>query len=500
MTDLTVPKKKLTDEVATIARDPFIPHFSGRLLPQDDTLATRGQGKGLKIYDEIERDCHAYAVLHKRKAAVIARPWEVKPADESRRARQAADLVRAQLGRLNFDKLTYDLLDAILKGFAVAEILWEVDGAQLVARRAKVRAQRRFVFNEAGELRLLVQQNLFDGEGLPDRKFVVYAFGSKEESPYGLGLGTRLFWPSYFKRKGITFWLTFADKYGAPTALGKYPAGTEAAERERLLAALQALATDAGVAIPDTMAVEFIEAQRAGSIDTYDKLCRYMDDQMSLAVLGEILSTTPKGTGLGSGVADEQGAVRRELARFDADLLSSCLYDSLVTWIVELNMPGAPVPTVYRVMEDPEDLTQRVERDRKIYEMGFEPELEYIVDTYGGRWVKRAKALPPPFPPPGQDPGQEPPAPAFADDLVPADQAAIDELLDQLPASALQAQARAMLRPVIDMLETADGYQDALGRLAELYPSLDGSKLETMLGRAMFVAQTFGRAAADPAV
>lgn len=493
MTAETKPKT-LTAEIATIARDPFIPHFAGRLLPQDDTLASRAGGKGLKLYDEIERDCHAYSVLHKRKAAVIARPWEVKPADESRRAKQAADLVRRQLARLNFDKLTYDLLDAILKGFAVAEILWEVDGAELVARRAKVRAQRRFSFTGEGELRLLTQQNMLLGEELPARKFVVYAFGSKEESPYGLGLGTRLFWPCYFKRKGITFWLTFADKFGAPTAVGKYPAGTEVAERDRLLAALQALATDAGVAIPDTMVIEFIEAQRAGSIDTYEKLCRYMDDQMSLAVLGEILSTTPKATGLGSSVADQQGDVRRELARFDADLLSACLYDSLITWIVELNLPGAPMPSVYRVMDEPEDLDRRAERDAKIHDMGFDPELAYIVDTYGGRWVKREKVAPPPLAPTG-----EVTQPAFAEGDRPADQAAIDELIDQLPPAALQAQARAMLKPIIDMLDDAQGYHDALGRLAELFPSVSGEALETMLGRAMFVAQTFGRAAADPA-
>ena len=31
-----------------------------------------------KIYDEIERDCHAYGLLQKRKLAVVARPWQVE--------------------------------------------------------------------------------------------------------------------------------------------------------------------------------------------------------------------------------------------------------------------------------------------------------------------------------------------------------------------------------------------------------------------------------------
>jgi phage gp29-like protein len=53
--------------------------------------------------------------------------------------------------------------------------------------------------------------------------------------------------------------------------------------------------------MPDSVQVELLEAQRSGSIDTYDKLVRYMDEQMSLAVLGEQLTTTPKATGIGTG-------------------------------------------------------------------------------------------------------------------------------------------------------------------------------------------------------
>ena len=47
-----------------------------------------------------------------------------------------------------------------------------------------------------------------------------------------------------FKRKGITFWLTFADKYGYPTAVGKYPPGAQPKEKDDLLEALGAIAQD----------------------------------------------------------------------------------------------------------------------------------------------------------------------------------------------------------------------------------------------------------------
>ena len=49
-----------------------------------------------------------------------------------------------------------------------------------------------------------------------------------------------------FKRQDITFWLKFVDKFGSPTSVGKYPNGASDKERGTLLAALNAIANDAG--------------------------------------------------------------------------------------------------------------------------------------------------------------------------------------------------------------------------------------------------------------
>lgn len=480
--------KILTTEIATAARNPFLPQYSRLLLPDDDTLATRGGGKGLRLYDEIERDCHAYAVLTKRKMAVIGRPWEVRPGKKTAAGNAAAALVKAQLEQLNFDRLSFDLLDAILKGFAVVEVLWEVAGAGIVAHRGVARDQRRFVFDLDSQPRLLTTENLLEGEELPPRKFVVHAWGSKDANPYGLGLGTRLFWPAWFKRQGITFWLTFADKFGAPTALGKYPPGTPEDDRQKLLRALESLANDAGVIMPDTVQVELIEAQRSGSVDTYDKLVRYMDEQMTLAVLGEQLTTTPKATGLGSGLADAHNDVRLELARADADLLSQTLNASLVRWIVELNLPSAPLPTVWRIVDVPEDLNARAARDKFIFDMGFRPTLTYVTDTYGGEWEAKPEPTPPVAPPLGKLPPAAGAAFAQADPAFP-DQAAIDAI----GAPDWAALTAPMFQPIFVALEQGIAPEELVAHMAEWYPRMDDAQLTELLARALFVAEVWGR-------
>jgi len=394
-------------EIASIERDPNRVFFGGIQFNEDDTLKSRGGAKGLKIYQELKRDAHAGAVLAKRKLAVTGRAWVVEPHSEAPADVAAADLVRDYFSGMQFNALCKRLLEATLQGYAVAEIMWAVVDGKLLPERIKARNARRFTFDLKDELRLLTREAPMLGEALPPRKFIVHRRGADtEDSPYGEGVGSMLFWPVFFKRNGITFWLTFADKFGAPTALGKYPAGAQKAEQKKLLEALKAISRDAGVVIPEGMAIELLEASRSGSVDTYEKLVRYMDELISKAVLGETMSTTASAAGMGSGQAQVQDGVREEVARDDADELSETLECSVVRWITEFNVPGAKPPKVRRVFDEPEDTAKLADRDSKLVSMGWEPSEQYIQKTYGEGWTKKAPAPMPPmfgggFPPGG---------------------------------------------------------------------------------------------------
>jgi len=404
-----VAKVPELQEIATIDRDYTKAFFGATLQNDDDTLITRGSGKGLKIYDELERDAHAYAMLQKRKLAVVARDLIIEPASEDAQDKLAADLVSECLAAIQFDRICVDLLDATNKGFAVGEIMWEVKPSQALGQDAVLprdviaRNQRRFTFGKTrdektGEhpLRLLTKEQMIEGIELPDRKFLVHRFGAKDGSPFGLGLGNRLFWPVFFKRQTIGFWLTFADKFGAPTAIGKYPRGANKGEQEKLLSALRAIANDVGIIVPDGTVVELLEAARSGSIDTYERMARYMDEQVSVCVTGETMTSSAQGAGLGSGQANVQNEVRTEVAKADADLLTDTL-STLIAWIVDYNLQGARPPKVLRNFDEEEDLDKRADRDTKIGQLGFEPDDDYILKTYGPGWKRKAPVSPPPF-------------------------------------------------------------------------------------------------------
>ena len=507
--------KPFKGEIATVANDITYLAYQGILRSQDDTLQTRGSGKSYKIYDEIERDCHAYGLLQKRKLAVVARPWQVDPASDDPLDIKAADMVRAQLSAIgvpsiddpgeqvvvasNFDLVCYNLLDAILKGFAVGEIMWDTDGREIVVREVRPRDQRRFNFDTDFKLRLKTWSQLIPGEPVPARKFIVHTFGAKDGSPFGMGLGTRLFWPVFFKRQDITFWLTFLDKFGSPTAVGKYPNGTPTDDQDKLLAALGAIAQDAGVTIPDGMVIELLEAQRSGTV-SYEQFARYMDEEMTFAVLGEAPTSKGSGGALASAaVAREE--VRLELVQADADLLSATLNATLSPWLTAYNVPGARPPKIWRQVKKAEDLKARSERDKNVAEIGYRPTLEQVQEAYGGKW----EAIPPLGSRIAGGPGSrgagrkagDVPSDFAEGDLSFADQDALDSAINALPPDQLQAAMEKALTPVVRYIQKGGDPQEAMARIVDIYPEMDTAFLEDMLARAIFVAEIWGRISAQ---
>lgn len=473
----------LKNEIASAARDYLMPLFTGVLLNQDDTLLAKGGGKGLAIYDDIERDAFAYSVINKRKSAVVSYPWEVEPPTNALRDRKAAELVKAQLTAINFDKLTHDLLDATLKGFSVSEVMWANDGNHIYVDKIISRNQRRFVFDDKAQLRLLTRHNMHTGEALPDRKFIVHSVGAKDGSPYGLGLGAKLFWPTYFKRQNLTFWLTFADKFGSPTVVGKYPSGTPQTDQDDLLDALRAVAQESAITVPEGMMLEMLEAQRSGAGDFYERMCRYMDEQISIAVLSETMTTQAKAAGLGSSQSDVHNDVRMELARADADLLTGTLQQTLVKWIVELNMPGANIPRVWRKIEKQQDLNLRAERDIKIQGLGFKPTLDYITNVYGEGWeIANIASL--------DNPVDDNVSPAqFADqvDLPSPTQSIEDDLSD-----ALRYEEEAVINSLGKLVNNATSFAELQDALLKHLKGFNPEKMVHVMSAAFALAELKG--------
>lgn len=477
--------------------------YGGMLQPDDDTLATRGGGQGLKIYRRLERDAKVGSCLGKRYDAVTARPLKVTPASDSPRDVAAAERVERYLAALPFKTVCRDLLDAILMGFSVGEIMWAVEADGIRPAAIVPRAQTRFKFDVDYKLRLLTTTDTLRGIEMPDRKFIVHRHGGKDNNPYGLGLGSSLFWPVLFKRQGVSFWLTFLDKFGSPTPLGKYPSNATKKEKDTLLSAAKSLRQESATIIPDGMALELLETGSSANTG-YSDLVRYMDEEIVVTVLGEVVSTTAAGSGgLGSGEGASADDVREERARADSEALCDTLQQTLVRWIVDANEPGAGYPTLAHNFEDEEDSGEKADRDKTLVDAGFEPTPAYVTEAWPGWTFKgKAPAVPMPAQLPGQPPAQQPPTTTElpvefgAPDPV---RTALDDLIDASMGD-WQPAMESLLGPVEALLAAAEKDGLTLAQVRDRLPALVGQgtgPLEQSLTRAQFAARAAGVAGID---
>jgi phage gp29-like protein len=341
----------------------------------------------------------------------------------------------------------------------------------------------RFGFDGFGNLRLKTFSNP-EGELLPDRKFWSFCTGADhDDEPYGLGLAHWLYWPVFFKRAGIQYWMIFLERFGQPTTVGKHPTNATAEEKRKLLDALEAIATDTGITVPQGMEISFLEAARSGVAD-YVKLCEYMDAAIAKITLGQTAST--QGTPGRLGNDDLQGDVRADLIRADADLVCESFNETVATWLTEYNFPGAKPPRVYRVTDPDEDLAARADRDTKIYQMGFKPTLEYIQEQYGEGWEERKVT------PPEDDQNQLPPKLPGKAEFADPDTARATTLTDQTD-DKLQSITDVWINRIRDLVMNAESLEAIRDGLAELLPDMSIAEYSAVMADVLRLAELNGR-------
>ncbi len=252
---------------------------------------------------------------------------------------------------------------------------------------------------------------------------------------------------------------------------------------------LDNMVKDAIGVVPDDSSVDVLTIKQSGSISVYDRLTAYCDAQISKAILGHSAGadSTPGKLG-GDDLALE---AREDLIDNDSNLVASVL-NQVIDWTVEINWgPNVDRPKFILYEEDDVDQDQAA-RDKVLADTGqIRFTEQYWQKTYGfetGDFVvvhEKTK-------------GESPSVELSEHRSTRNDQDDVDQLLDSLSPAELQAQIEPVLKPVIELIESAAGYEEVMEKLVDLYPKLDDSKLQNRLGWAMSLARIRGRMSTQP--
>ena len=404
-----LPKQPIADELVTLEVLATVgvnavafagadnPSAAWRLMISDSSAA-------FPLYRDLEeKDGQVSSALETRKDGVLRRERKVVAASSSAEDERRADFAREVLAAIpHFENILYELLDAVGYGFTVAEILWEQDGSDIFIRDIKARPQELFGFGPAGKPQIGplqfagglarrpvpsgVEGSLGEGGSLPFHKFLVNSFRPRHGNRRGRPLLRRVFWPSWFKRQDLKFWLKFIEK-GSGSVVVRYPQGATDQDKQRALEAAEAINTETAVAIPENFQIvsELLQAARAGDASVFlslaDQLC---NNEIARVILGQTLTQRAGEDGRGSRALGEiHQEVRFEKIATDARDLMSVINDQLLRWLFLFNFGPDVRPPKWTIQLDaPEDLRQRIEIDERLARLGAPLPLSYLQRTY----------------------------------------------------------------------------------------------------------------------
>lgn len=457
--------------------------------------------------DMLDRDAHIQCEVGKRKGALITLNWSIEaPANASAAEKKAAawveDILRTAVDDLEDVILT--MMDAPGHGFAPIEIEWELHGSE---RLPKFHPRPQDWFRLSQDRRQLrLADGSADGAPLIPMGWIMHTHG-KAKTGYQsrMALYRVLVWPFIYKSYSIGDLAEFLETYGLPIILGKYYQGAMPEEKASLMRAVTALGHDARAIMPKEMEIEINKVTGSGDSSAHLAMVDWAERSQSKAILGQVLSAEAKATGMGSGVADLQGEVRRDIRNSDARQVAGTLTRDLIYPLITLNIPGI-------------DGLRRC--PRFVFDLGEPADLKLFADALpvlaqgGARipvdWVHERLCIPqadddeavfgaPKLP---TEPSKT--APALPLPVEPAPQAAlsaqvlpVQDTADKMtPALATSAdkQVGDWVNEIAAMLDQVESMEQFRELLLSRYSALPGDQLVTVMTAALAAIDLRGRA------
>jgi len=474
-----VKKKILEQEFASAKKEwGYFNKYKKTIDNPDPILRKTKEGieKGISLFSEMKKDSHISAVLQKRKRAVLKYYFNIESASGKRYDKKVAEFIKEEIKKVYYNLASY-ILDAIPMGFSITEIIYKVED-KIKIDKIKKRKQNRFTFGIDGELRLKTPESMLEGEELPDKKFIVATYEEEDDNKYGEAVLSNCFWPWWFKKHGLLFWANFLEKFGQPLTVGKYPAGTPKDKQEAFLESIEAIQNSFGIVIPESFVIDFIEAQKSSSTDSYQKFLDYLDRQISKAVLSSTLAVDEAQHGTRA-QAEVHNEVSEEVIEADIRFLESIINNTILKWLVEFNFGDVSLPTFSIDFKNDKATKTDIDKLKTLYDMGVKIPVKYIYDitkipepeadeevVFGGK----SKI------------NENPDISNMKIEFSEGENNYLDDIVDKYFESFKKSIKEKQIYDVVKVLKKAKDYKDALKKLDKVKYNIDFNKV-ILLGK-----------------
>lgn len=447
-----------------------------------------------------EADLHYRSQVQTRRLALEGLDVRVAPAGDRGLARRMTQGLEEMIRQDWWGDLTA-LSDGIAKGYAVGELAWDTSGTEWRPAEVILRPQRWFRYDRDDGRTLRLEDGSLRGTDLVQYGFVVHEPALKAGLPIRAGLARAGAWGYLLKQLALKRW-SIAGELSGVFRIGRYPSGTTQESIEILQQAVAAIGLDGSAVFPDSMDLSVIAPKGANGTDVQERICRYIDEQISKAVVGQTM-TADSGSSLSQ--ARVHNEVRLDIVDADARALVRTINRQVVRPWVDLNWGPQPVyPQIEMPVEWPEDLAALAVALEKLTPLGLGAPLGWVRRKWnvptpvGAEPLLRVAATTPPaatMPVPAPQQALQtatPPAPAAPDGIDALIEAArADWQADLSPLTAPLVAAMAALGPDATAA-------DALALLPDLLGQMDADALAARLAALTTTAHLAGAAGIEP--
>lgn len=477
-------------------------HILNNVLPNPDTVL-RKRGSGIHIYRELLSDAHLAACLRSRKSPVLAKEWQMKKNGSAAVFKKLKDWFD-DLGKNAF---LDDFMDIVFWGYYPTELIWQLsDGLWLPKPVPKPPEWFLFFIGDSGEpeLRFISKQNPVNGVAPPDEfTMICPSVGHSYDNPYGRGVASLCFWPIVFKRAGIEFWMTFAERFSIPWVKGSSEKGMSEEDLKKFAEKLEDLVQDAVIALTGGQDVSLLsDSGKSASGDLYEGMCAYMDLQISKGVLSQTMTTEVGEKGGALATAKVHLDVRADVVEGDLKLAQE-FFQSVIRTIMQRNGYNPKDAPVISPFEEEDIRAARAERDAKLNNTmktsGVRLSRRYFQEKYflEDHDIEDHEAQETPETPETKETKETKETQDFSESGDPffaekKSQQAVDRLAD-MAISAANPIMEDMISQIIEIIRGATSYDEILPLVMTAFPKIPAGKLTELLSRAMFSAQIFGQ-------
>jgi len=323
--------------------------------------------QAMALFEQMEeKDAHLHCIANTRRLAVTGLPWKIQSAAEvldgvdRSAADETASFCREVLARIDrLDETLQHLSLAIGRNIAMAENVWEVHNGKLILNDVIPISFDRIAFDERHNPHVLTEQEPYRGIDLPYGKFIVHTPHAVSGDPMRGGL-LRVSALAYLgKHFAMKDWLIFGELFGMPLRVARYEPSATPEEKRELLHMLQTLGSDAAAIFSKAVELQLVEAGQGKAPPPYENMCRFFNQELAKAWLGQTLTVNTQRQASEAAVAKIQNEIRHEIREDDITKEGRTIRRDVLEPLVRIEFgPDAPVPFFRRQYKPPRDLRE----------------------------------------------------------------------------------------------------------------------------------------------